>query len=338
MPIVLNAFPLKTPELELEARQVPYDKETLDGFRATHGSTHSFRRQGDNILIFSGDGTFPVSGTQQAIALKDNFGIFFSLVKDGLTRHFAGLGRNPSGFNPIELVSARPEDNLLVPILGDAYPFKVCAKYAIDTRTVLGQPCLVIDCTTRRVVKENGLFFLNAGFDLTGRYVVTQQEDGYRKLLGSVNARKGETLFITRPDGEVVQAEAKDVYLEASRENFDAYILHTHDTKKDAIVEGIAMGAEGWIAGTVNAFPEEAVQLFEQARSGGYAAARELYEWSLPLLRMDTVPKFVQLIKLMQERVGLGSERVRAPRLVVEGAEREQALAVIDHAIATRKR
>jgi len=67
LPIVLNAFPLKTPELELEARQVPYDKETLDGFRATHGSTHSFRRQGDNILIFSGDGTFPVSGTQQAI-------------------------------------------------------------------------------------------------------------------------------------------------------------------------------------------------------------------------------------------------------------------------------
>ena len=106
----------------------------------------------------------------------------------------------------------------------------------------------------------------------------------------------------------------------------------------DAIVEGIAMGAEGWIAGTVNAFPEEAVQLFEQARNGGYAAARELYEWSLPLLRMDTVPKFVQLIKLMQERVGLGSERVRAPRRVVEGAEREQALAVIDHAIATRKR
>lgn len=103
----------------------------------------------------------------------------------------------------------------------------------------------------------------------------------------------------------------------------------------DLIVEGIAMGAEGWIAGTVNAFPEEAVQLFEQARRGGYVAARELYEWSLPLLRMDTVPKFVQLIKLMQERVGLGSERVRAPRLVVEGGERAQALQVIDHAIAT---
>lgn len=104
----------------------------------------------------------------------------------------------------------------------------------------------------------------------------------------------------------------------------------------DAIVEGVAMGAVGWIAGVVNAFPTESVRVFEQARDGGADAAMELYAWLLPLLRMDTVPKFVQLIKLMQERVGQGSERVRAPRLVVEGAEREEALRQIDHAIATR--
>lgn len=239
MSIFLNAFPLKVPELELDAREVPYDKETLDGFRAKHGSTHSFRRQGDNILIFSADGTFPVSGTPQKIALKDNFGIFCSLVKDGLTRHLAGLGRSPSGFNPIELVSAKPEDNLLVPILGDAYPFEVCVKYTINTRIVQGHPCLVIDCTTRRVLKENGLFFLNAGFDLMGRYVVAEQEDGYRKLLGSVSARKGDTLYVTQPDGRVEQVDAADIYLEASRTNFDDYILHTHGAKKDSIVEHI---------------------------------------------------------------------------------------------------
>ena len=104
----------------------------------------------------------------------------------------------------------------------------------------------------------------------------------------------------------------------------------------DAIVEGVAMGAVGWIAGVVNAFPAESVRLYEIARGRGPAAAMDLYAWMLPLLRMDTVPKFVQLIKLMQERVGLGSERVRAPRLVVQGAEREAALKVIDHAIATR--
>lgn len=104
----------------------------------------------------------------------------------------------------------------------------------------------------------------------------------------------------------------------------------------DAIVEGVAMGAVGWIAGVVNAFPHESVRLYELAREGGADAAMDVYAWLLPLLRMDTVPKFVQLIKLMQERVDMGSERVRAPRLVVEGAEREAALRVIDRAIATR--
>jgi len=238
--IVLNAFPLKVPELELEARQVLYEKETLDGFRAQYGSIHSFRRQGDSILIFSADGTFPVSGKPQKIALKENSGIFCSLVMDGLTRHLAGLGRNPSGFNPIELVSAKPEDNLLAPILGHAYPLKVCAKYTINTRIVQGHPCLVIDCTTRRVLKENGLFFLRTGFDLMNRYVVTEQEGGYRKLLGSVSDRKGETLYVTRPDGQVQQVDAKDIYLEASRTNFDDYILHTHGAqKRDAIVDRI---------------------------------------------------------------------------------------------------
>jgi len=104
----------------------------------------------------------------------------------------------------------------------------------------------------------------------------------------------------------------------------------------DAIVEGIAMGATGWIAGQVNAFPRESVVLFERARAGGYAAARELYEWFLPTLRLDTIPKFVQAIKLTQQCVGWGNERVRAPRLVLEGAEREAAMAVIEHAIKTR--
>ncbi|MFC4764812.1 dihydrodipicolinate synthase family protein [Dyella koreensis] len=102
----------------------------------------------------------------------------------------------------------------------------------------------------------------------------------------------------------------------------------------DAIVEGVSMGARGWIAGLVNAYPKESVKLFELARDGGADAAAELYAWFLPLLRLDTVPKFVQLIKLVQDKVGLGNERVRAPRLLITGAEREAALKVIDHAIA----
>lgn len=97
----------------------------------------------------------------------------------------------------------------------------------------------------------------------------------------------------------------------------------------DVIVEGVAAGAKGWIAGTVNALPRESVQLFELARDGHLQDAFELYRWYLPLLQLDTVPKFVQLIKLAQAEAGVGSERVRGPRLVLEGHEREVALEVI---------
>jgi dihydrodipicolinate synthase/N-acetylneuraminate lyase len=104
----------------------------------------------------------------------------------------------------------------------------------------------------------------------------------------------------------------------------------------DAIVEGIAAGAVGWIAGLVNAFPAESVALYRLARDGRREEAEALYRWFLPLLRMDTVPKFVQLIKLAQEQVGRGSERVRPPRLVLDGAERAEALAALARALSTR--
>jgi 4-hydroxy-tetrahydrodipicolinate synthase len=89
----------------------------------------------------------------------------------------------------------------------------------------------------------------------------------------------------------------------------------------DAIVEGIAAGAVGWVAGLVNALPRESVDLFNLARAGKAAEAFELYRWFLPLLRMDTVPKFIQLIKQVQQESGVGSARVRAPRLELTGIE-----------------
>jgi len=104
----------------------------------------------------------------------------------------------------------------------------------------------------------------------------------------------------------------------------------------DLIVEGIAAGAVGWIAGLVNAFPAESVLLFDLALRGDHEEARRLYEWFLPLLRLDTVPKFVQLIKLVQQEVGRGSERVRPPRLPLVGEEREAAFEVIRSAIRSR--
>ena len=115
----------------------------------------------------------------------------------------------------------------------------------------------------------------------------------------------------------------------------------------DLIVEGIAAGATGWVAGLVNAMPVESVRLFDLAMRANSstdpatatrarAAADALYAWFLPLLTLDTVPKFIQLIKLVQQQVGQGHERVRAPRLVLDGAERDETLALIAAKLATR--
>ena len=104
----------------------------------------------------------------------------------------------------------------------------------------------------------------------------------------------------------------------------------------DAIVEGLAVGAVGWVAGLVNALPKESVDLFNYAMNGEHEKASKLYYWFLPLLRMDTVPKFVQLIKLVQQEVGMGSIRVRPPRLELAGAELEEAVQTIRHALETR--
>jgi dihydrodipicolinate synthase/N-acetylneuraminate lyase len=109
----------------------------------------------------------------------------------------------------------------------------------------------------------------------------------------------------------------------------------------DAIVEGIAAGAVGWVAGLVNAFPRESVDLFKLALASVADASRsddlfEFYRWFLPLLRMDTVPKFIQLIKQVQLEAGVGSARVRPPRLEVTGQELAATRATIDFAQVNR--
>jgi 4-hydroxy-tetrahydrodipicolinate synthase len=104
----------------------------------------------------------------------------------------------------------------------------------------------------------------------------------------------------------------------------------------DLIVEAIPAGASGWIAGLVNALPKESVALFEYARQGEFEKAYQLYSWFLPLLRMDTVIKFVQLIKLVQAEVNMGTVYVRPPRLELAGKELEETLTTIRKALRNR--
>jgi 1-pyrroline-4-hydroxy-2-carboxylate deaminase len=101
-------------------------------------------------------------------------------------------------------------------------------------------------------------------------------------------------------------------------------------------MEELLLGADGWVAGLVCAFPEETVAIYQLIKSGRIEEATRLYRWFMPLLELDIHSKLVQYIKLAAAQTGIGSEYVRAPRLVLEGEERERILNIINEGIATR--
>ena len=101
-------------------------------------------------------------------------------------------------------------------------------------------------------------------------------------------------------------------------------------------MEELCLGADGWVAGLVCAFPKETVAIYNRVKSGRIAEATAIYRWFMPLLELDIHPKLVQYIKLAEAKVGLGSEYVRAPRLALTGKEREDILKIITDGIAAR--
>ncbi len=104
----------------------------------------------------------------------------------------------------------------------------------------------------------------------------------------------------------------------------------------DLILESSILGIDGWVAGSGIAFPAENQYFWNLTRTGKWDEARELYKWFYPLLKLDTHVKFVQYIKLAAQEAGLGSERVREPRLPLSGEERDRVLKIIHHGIANR--
>ncbi len=101
-------------------------------------------------------------------------------------------------------------------------------------------------------------------------------------------------------------------------------------------LESLLMGADGWVAGLVCAFPAETVAIYELQKAGRIKEAIEIYRWFLPLLELDINPKLVQNIKLAEVHTGIGTEDVRKPRLPLSGDEREHVLQVIKSGLASR--
>lgn len=101
-------------------------------------------------------------------------------------------------------------------------------------------------------------------------------------------------------------------------------------------MEELCLGADGWVAGLVCAFPKETTAIYNLVLQGKLEEARTIYRWFMPLLELDIHPKLVQYIKLAAAGTGIGSEYVRAPRLILEGEERERVLKIINDGIAAR--
>ncbi|RNL77852.1 dihydrodipicolinate synthase family protein [Sinomicrobium pectinilyticum] len=101
-------------------------------------------------------------------------------------------------------------------------------------------------------------------------------------------------------------------------------------------LESLAAGADGWVAGLVDAYPAETVAIYKLVKAGKLDEAIAIYRWFMPLLELDISPQLVQNIKLAEVATGIGTENVRAPRLPLQGAERKRVLAIIDEAMKTR--
>ena len=138
------------------------------------------------------------------------------------------------------------------------------------------------------------------------------------------------------PNVQAIKESSRDItYLTKLKIKFgDRYkILSGVD---NLAMESLSMGADGWVAGLVCAFPKETVAIYKLAKAGRQQEALEIYRWFIPVLELDVHPKLVQYIKLAETLTGLGTEHVRAPRLILEEEERAKVKELVQHAIDTR--
>ena len=138
------------------------------------------------------------------------------------------------------------------------------------------------------------------------------------------------------PNVQAIKESSRDItYLTKLKIKFgDRYkILSGVD---NLAMESLSLGADGWVAGLVCAFPKETVAIYKLAKAGRQQEALEIYRWFIPVLELDVHPKLVQYIKLAETLTGLGTEHVRAPRLILEGEERAKVKELVQHAIDTR--
>lgn len=153
-----------------------------------------------------------------------------------------------------------------------------------------------------------------------------------------------KTLITLDMFDEMKECKNIEAVKESTRDVTNVTRMHNHFGDRFKILCGVdtlameelCLGADGWVAGLVCAFPKETVAIYRLIKAGRIEEATKIYRWFMPLLELDIHPKLVQYIKLAEEQEGIGSEVVRAPRLILEGEERSTLLKTINDGIASR--
>ena len=144
------------------------------------------------------------------------------------------------------------------------------------------------------------------------------------------------TELLALPNIEAVKESSRDItYMTRLRIAFGDRLRILSGVDNLAL-ESLMMGADGWVAGLVCAFPAETVAIYKLAKAGRHQEALAIYKWFIPVLELDVHPKLVQYIKLAESMTGLGTEYVRAPRLALIGEERQRVENIIASAIESR--
>ncbi len=237
----LNAFPISFDQnVKIEACEFSYEKDSFREYREKYRDTHTFYRTGDKALCISGDDKFPVSGTAVSVNANEHYGLMSSLVKDGVIRFLKSQGRNlPIGFNPIEIVSTLDKDNVIKNLVDSSFPFAVNCKYEIDIRNIRGSLHVLIDCSTKTITTRSCEFFITQGFDLIGKYIISNNGQEQRRLLGQVISITENQAQYRDKDGAIKSISINLAFPEPNRENFDEYSRHLFGSKTADFLEKV---------------------------------------------------------------------------------------------------
>jgi 4-hydroxy-tetrahydrodipicolinate synthase len=292
----------------------------------------------------SWSGVFPAVTTQfdanLAIDIDATQGVQDALVKDGVNGLIVmGTCGENNSLDPEEkrtvLKAAVEVVNKRVPVITGVSEFDTrrAITYAKDAERIGADGLMVLPAMVYVPKPEE----LTAHFRLIAEatslpIMLYNNPPAYRVNIGSDVLRALENV----PNILAVKESAPDPrrFTDLINEFGDRFDLFAG--LDDIALEGLMLGAKGWVSGLTSAFPQESVQLVKAAAKGDWETARSIYRWFMPLLHLDAEHDLVQSIKLAEQIMGRGSERVRPPRWALTGARRAEVTAMVERAAATR--